>query len=566
MLDSADSAAAIWLDAGPSESYAAGSVRMFRANGLRFAIGRTAAGDLFALDDACPHEGYPLSRGALTDCALTCPWHNFKFDVRDGACLRGDEAVDAHTVRERDGRVELLPTELDRDAAIGRRWDSLGVAVLDGRPGQMARDTVRLLAFGVPAAEIAGFAARLDALHSDEGTTHVLAVAADLLTVLPDFAGLAAARPLQLALEQCADSNVRRPLRPRAAPSAVNGDVDASYARLAAAVEAEDVVLSEGLVRGAVAAGWGRDVLETWFFRLCSEHFLGFGHPLIYSAKAFDLLDAIGWAHADLLLGALVVNIIVSRRDDVLPNWQQMRNNLAERVAHLPRWNEACRASAAANPSADNVDLAVVLQRQLVAGDTVGAFDALTDALQDSLPLDAVCDALVVAAAYRMLAYDLAIETRDDVQDNWLSITHTLTFASAVRTALRRTEHPDVLRLLWQAIRLIGGAAALDSETAHLEPVVTKPVAELRAGWLERCIGERDFARPIVLTHLFKTALVACEEHNRMLGRCSDEWALRPLLAAQRLMDGPVRQRRTTRLCHEAVRLVRDGKVPRVLA
>ena len=42
------------------------------------------AGQFFALDGICPHQGGPLGKGALSGCVVTCPWHGFQFDVRSG--------------------------------------------------------------------------------------------------------------------------------------------------------------------------------------------------------------------------------------------------------------------------------------------------------------------------------------------------------------------------------------------------------------------------------------------------------------------------------------------------
>jgi len=42
------------------------------------------AGVYYALDGVCPHQGGPLGKGRLTGCILTCPWHGWQFDVRDG--------------------------------------------------------------------------------------------------------------------------------------------------------------------------------------------------------------------------------------------------------------------------------------------------------------------------------------------------------------------------------------------------------------------------------------------------------------------------------------------------
>lgn len=41
-------------------------------------------GEFFALDGVCPHQGGPLGKGMLRGCVVTCPWHGWQFDVRDG--------------------------------------------------------------------------------------------------------------------------------------------------------------------------------------------------------------------------------------------------------------------------------------------------------------------------------------------------------------------------------------------------------------------------------------------------------------------------------------------------
>ncbi len=48
---------------------------------------------VYACNNRCPHEGYPLSEGTLSAgtrgrvCLLTCNWHNWKFDLESGQTL-----------------------------------------------------------------------------------------------------------------------------------------------------------------------------------------------------------------------------------------------------------------------------------------------------------------------------------------------------------------------------------------------------------------------------------------------------------------------------------------------
>lgn len=47
---------------------------------------------VFALCAACPHARGPLDRGTLSGTVLTCPWHNWQFDVRTGESAAGGRA------------------------------------------------------------------------------------------------------------------------------------------------------------------------------------------------------------------------------------------------------------------------------------------------------------------------------------------------------------------------------------------------------------------------------------------------------------------------------------------
>ncbi|MGF1543336.1 MAG: Rieske 2Fe-2S domain-containing protein [Parvularculaceae bacterium] len=92
-------------------------------------LGRTDAGEPFALRDVCPHRAAPLSAGRIVDGpAVECPYHGWRFRVADGACasvpaLCGDGAPDPSSVRvaryslhEADGLVWLYYDAEGRDS------------------------------------------------------------------------------------------------------------------------------------------------------------------------------------------------------------------------------------------------------------------------------------------------------------------------------------------------------------------------------------------------------------------------------------------------------------------
>jgi nitrite reductase/ring-hydroxylating ferredoxin subunit len=63
-------------------------------------------GKAYALDNRCPHMGFPLSRGTTKDGILTCDWHHARFDLKSGGTfdLWADD-VPTFPVQIKDGEV-----------------------------------------------------------------------------------------------------------------------------------------------------------------------------------------------------------------------------------------------------------------------------------------------------------------------------------------------------------------------------------------------------------------------------------------------------------------------------
>lgn len=47
-------------------------------------------GTFHAFKDACPHQGHPLHSGRIEQGVLSCPGHNWRFELATGRCLKGD--------------------------------------------------------------------------------------------------------------------------------------------------------------------------------------------------------------------------------------------------------------------------------------------------------------------------------------------------------------------------------------------------------------------------------------------------------------------------------------------
>src|ERR1700757_3649247 len=92
-------------------------------------LGRTDDGRAFAMRDACPHRGIPLSYGRFDGKSVECSYHGWKFDGCSGQCveipslssqdkLKGERIFAGHyPCEERDGYVWIYMSSRGRTAA-----------------------------------------------------------------------------------------------------------------------------------------------------------------------------------------------------------------------------------------------------------------------------------------------------------------------------------------------------------------------------------------------------------------------------------------------------------------
>ena len=65
-------------------------------------------GQYFAIDDCCPHMGASLADGELQQSVVACPWHAWRFDVRDGTwCDNRRIKIDRFELRVVDDMIQV---------------------------------------------------------------------------------------------------------------------------------------------------------------------------------------------------------------------------------------------------------------------------------------------------------------------------------------------------------------------------------------------------------------------------------------------------------------------------
>jgi nitrite reductase/ring-hydroxylating ferredoxin subunit/Fe-S cluster biogenesis protein NfuA len=96
-----------WLQACAAAEIADGGARAAELQGRKILLARIGT-NVTCFTNACAHLGLPLDAGEVRDGIITCPHHDFQYDLASGECLTAPEvALHPHAVRVVNGCVEV---------------------------------------------------------------------------------------------------------------------------------------------------------------------------------------------------------------------------------------------------------------------------------------------------------------------------------------------------------------------------------------------------------------------------------------------------------------------------
>lgn len=66
-------------------------------------------GKFYAVENFCPHKGYPLADSRLYGNIVECDLHGYRFDVRNGECFTTKScSIESYEVIVEDGLIKIL--------------------------------------------------------------------------------------------------------------------------------------------------------------------------------------------------------------------------------------------------------------------------------------------------------------------------------------------------------------------------------------------------------------------------------------------------------------------------
>ncbi len=442
------------MDAPNKQFALAGSLEELKAKGRLVVHGSHRPilviydrGRVFALDNRCPHMGFPLERGSVEDGILTCHWHHARFDLESGCTfdLWADD-VPICPVEVRDGDVWVKTTFGHADPAAHWRErladglaHDLGLVAAKAVHGQLAAD--------VPRADIVRQVALFGAQNRDGwgvGLT-ILTALANLLPMLPEEEAYLAL--FHGARRVAADCDGEAPRRERA-PLGSQPDPAALKRWLRRWTHVRHREAAERTLLTAIAGGLSPAVLADALLAAETERaFADTGHSLDFINKAFECLDLIGWEHAPAVLPTIVGQMVAARGAEESTAWRQPVDLVAlceEAANQLPQVFAAGRGVHSASQTrvtrAYGWSHHAALARELLGDDPARIVDALKAAIRAGAAPADLSRSLAYAAALRVACFGNANEHAD-----WETAHHVFTYANAVDQMLKRigTANPD---------------------------------------------------------------------------------------------------------------------------
>jgi nitrite reductase/ring-hydroxylating ferredoxin subunit len=399
-------------------------------------------GRVYALDNRCPHMGFPLSRGTTKDGILTCDWHHARFDLKSGGTFdlwAGD--VPSFPTQVQDGKVWVKIEKHNDRGELHKKMLQEGLEQNNGL--LIAKSVIALSSSGTEPTELIRIGLKHGITYRQDGWGQGLTILVCMVNLLPILSREDRSRALYHGLsavaQDCDGVAPRFAVRglPDTAPDVVT--LKGWFRHL---IEVRD---SDGAERCLVSAIQARadplEIADILFSAATDHRYLDGGHILDFTNKAFEVLEVVGWDMAEGILSSLVPLYATATRMEERSSWRHpvdISKILDRSFKEIPSSLELGRNKR----GSWKVDKSFV--------DTLlgGKPDQIADILLNAISNGATEQELAVCVEYASVLRILYFGTSNEFSD-WDTALHTYTFSHAVQRSLHRLSSVELLRAVF---------------------------------------------------------------------------------------------------------------------
>ncbi len=402
-------------------------------------------GRIHAVDNRCPHMGFPLARGTVRDGVIICHWHHARFELCSGGTFDPfADDVRSYPLEVRGSDIWVDPTPSRDEIAHQRR--RLEDSLKHNLRLVMAKAAISLIDRGADPATLLEIGGRFGATQRNAGWRDGLTIMTAMGNVVPHLDPGSRALAIYHGLLHVAN-NVQGQRPHFDVGPLPGGETDPvrlkAWLREFAEVRDRDGV--ERVVLSALEAGNDHQILADMFFAAVTDHyFLDGGHAIDFVNKAFELLDLIGWEHAGEILPSIVPGLTDSTRMEETSAWRTPVDLVGLLEPVFRDLLSGRLGEGGEERLADDAFDALI--EVLLGDDPEAAIQALVDGMLAGTALTELSLAVSYAAALRVARFHTSNEFND-----WIAVLHTFTSANATHRLLQRAPSLAGARGIWHA-------------------------------------------------------------------------------------------------------------------
>lgn len=395
-------------------------------------------GKIFAVDNRCPHMGYPLNRGSVQDGILICHWHHAMFDLASGCTFHPfADDVQAYPIDVREGSVYVNVGADGADAVA--RWK---IRLREGLEQSinliLAKSVIALRSLKTAPDAIV----EVGALYGARGRRAGWGPAMTILTCMANVAEKLTDADKVLALYQgllhvSSETSSSAPRIPLTRLETETHSLEQLKTWFRYFIEVRNADGAERTILTAISQGATPAQICDMMVAAATDHFYrDGGHTLDFINKAFELLERIGWEKADEVIPTLVGMLASSSRAEEQNRWRSpidfvpvLRGIFDELEAVIEsgkgkQWHGS-----------------EALTETLLGDNPLETIDALKTAFQEGATLTELTQTLASAAALRIARF----HTKNEFGD-WIAVLHTYTYANALHQCAKRAPSIEIAR------------------------------------------------------------------------------------------------------------------------
>ena len=422
----------------------------------------------YAVDNRCPHMGFPLAQGICEDGVLTCYWHYARFDLDSGGAFdiwAGDLRTFPVTVRDDEVWIDLRAMHSADELyaeEVPRLEKALeqGISLNQAKSILAMRDLMPADATGQIVATTAEFGLRRGSSRNPGGWGDGLTIMTAMANLQPHLA--ADDRPLSLyhGTRRVSSDAMNRQERIMLDPLPTAAIPEARLKRwFRDYVEVRDADAAERTLRTAIAMGWTPGQLLDMLAAAATDHYYrDFSHVMDTLAKAAELLDIMGWEHAPAVLPALTSQWAQATREEERNAWLRPENLVEIVEAAVVELDDAIDLTA--QPTGGWEDDLVTA---LLGEDPQHSSDMLMAAFRAGLALADAAQALAYAAALRLARFPTSNEFGD-----WDTALHHFTYCASLAQVAKRAPSIELARGVLHGAMVVYQARFLNMPAARL--------------------------------------------------------------------------------------------------